>query len=111
LARFDEAEQAARELQRINPDSPGVHFSNYFFAFFRRDQAAMDREVQWARGKPEEAQLISYLAITAMYFGYWNLCEAMRVVQLPVWDPITAWILLSSAAQGQRSHRRIEKDH
>jgi tetratricopeptide (TPR) repeat protein len=87
LARFDEAEQAARELQRINPDSPGVHFSNYFFAFFRRDQAAMDREVQWARGKPEEAQLISYLAITAMYFSYWNLCEAMRVVQLPVLGP------------------------
>jgi tetratricopeptide (TPR) repeat protein len=78
LARFDEAEQAARELQRINPDSPGVHFSNYFFAFFRRDQAAMDREVQWARGKPEEAQLISYLAITAMYFGKLKEAEELH---------------------------------
>jgi serine/threonine protein kinase/tetratricopeptide (TPR) repeat protein len=78
LARFDEAEQAARELQRINPDSPGVHFSNYFFAFFRRDQAAIDREVQWARGKPEEAQLISYLAITAMYFGKLKEAEELH---------------------------------
>jgi serine/threonine protein kinase/tetratricopeptide (TPR) repeat protein len=78
LARFDEAEQAARELQRINPDSPGVHFSNYFFAFFRRDQAAIDREVQWARGKPEEAQIISYLAITAMYFGKLKEAEELH---------------------------------
>lgn len=55
LGRFDEAQQAARELQRIYPESPSAHFSNYLFAFFRRDQAAMDREVQWSRGKPEEA--------------------------------------------------------
>ena len=69
LGRFDEAEQAAREMQRINPDSLSAHFSNYFFGFLRRDQAAMDREVQWARGKPEEAQMTSLLAATAMYFG------------------------------------------
>ena len=69
LGRFDEAEQAARELWRINPDSPSSHFSRYFFGFLRRDQAAMDREVQWARGKPDEAQMTSFLAATAMYFG------------------------------------------
>lgn len=69
LGRFDEAEQAGRELWRINPDSPNSHFSKYFFGFLRQDQAAMDREVQWARGKPDEAQMTSYLAATAMYFG------------------------------------------
>jgi eukaryotic-like serine/threonine-protein kinase len=69
LGRFDEAEQSARELQRINPDSPSAHFSKYFFGFLQRDQAAMDREVQWARGKPDEAQMTSFLAATAMYSG------------------------------------------
>ncbi|HKY41953.1 MAG TPA: protein kinase [Pyrinomonadaceae bacterium] len=69
LGRFDEAEQAARELWRINPDSPSAHFSRYFFGFLRRDQAAMDREVQWARGKPDEAQMTSIRAATAMYVG------------------------------------------
>ena len=33
-----------------------AHSNNYFFAFLRRDQAAMDREVQWAKGRPEEAE-------------------------------------------------------
>ena len=69
LGRFDEGEQAARELQRINPDSPSAHFSKYFFGFLRRDQAAMDREIQWARGKPDEVQMTTFLAATAMYFG------------------------------------------
>ena len=78
LGRFDEAQQAARELQRINPESPGAHFSNYLFAFFRRDQAAMDREAAWAKGKPEEAEMLSALAFTAMYFGKLKQSEELR---------------------------------
>ncbi len=84
LGRFDEAEQAARELWRINADSPSSHFSRYFFGFLRQDQAAMDREVEWARGKPEEAQMTSYLAATAMYFGKLKEAEELhkRAVEL-----------------------------
>jgi serine/threonine protein kinase/tetratricopeptide (TPR) repeat protein len=69
LGRIDEAEQAAGELLKINPDSPTVHFQNYFFAFLRRDQAGMDREAQWARGRPEEADFESLLAVSAQSFG------------------------------------------
>lgn len=78
LGRIDEAEQAARELQRINPDSLGVHSYNYFFAFLRRDQAAMDREVEWARGKPEEAEFTATLASTAMFFGKLKQAEELE---------------------------------
>ena len=56
LGRFDEAEQAEREAQKINPDSFSAHANNYFFAFMRHDQAAMDREAEWAKGRPEEAE-------------------------------------------------------
>ena len=56
LGRLDEAEQAAQELQKINPDALTVRLSNHFFAYLRRDQATMDREVQWASGRPEEAE-------------------------------------------------------
>ncbi len=38
----------------------------------------MDREVQWSRGKPEEAQMISFLAATAMYFGKLKESEELR---------------------------------
>ena len=69
LGRIDEAEQAAREIQKINPDSYIVHFTNYLFAFLRRDQAAMDREVEWAKGRPEEPELTVFQAATALYYG------------------------------------------
>ena len=84
LGRFDEAEQTAREMQRINHDSPSAHFSRYFFGFLRRDQAAMDREVQWARGKPDEAQMTSFLAATAMHSGKLKEAEELhkRAVEL-----------------------------
>jgi serine/threonine protein kinase/tetratricopeptide (TPR) repeat protein len=78
LGRIEEAQQTARELQRINPESASAHFSNYIFAFFRRDQAAMDREVQWSKGKPEEPHIISTAAATAMYFGKLKQSEELR---------------------------------
>ena len=78
LGRFDEAEQATRDAQKINPDTLSVHFNNYLFAFFRRDQAAMDRELQWARGKPDEAAFITHQAGTAVYFGKLKRSEELH---------------------------------
>ncbi len=69
LGRFDEAEQASKEIERLNPDSAGAHMNKYFFGFLRRDQAAMDREIAWSKGKPEEADAIITLANTAAHFG------------------------------------------
>jgi serine/threonine protein kinase/tetratricopeptide (TPR) repeat protein len=69
LGRIDEAEQAAREIAKINPDQGFVHSTNFFFAFLRRDQAGMDRETNWARGRPEEADFESRLALMAVFFG------------------------------------------
>src|SRR5215213_3915168 len=77
LGRFDEAEQAEREAQKINANSPSAHEHNYFFAFLRRDQAAMDREAQWAKGKPDEARFTGLLSLTALYFG--KLKEAQKL--------------------------------
>jgi serine/threonine protein kinase/tetratricopeptide (TPR) repeat protein len=78
LGRFDEAEQAEREAQKINADSLAAHVYNYYFAFLRQDQAAMDREAQWAKGRPEEAQFTAILSATAMYFGKVKQSEALR---------------------------------
>ena len=75
LGRIDEAEQASKEMERINPDALSVHFNRYFFAFLRRDQAGMDREIQWGRGKPEEAEVTLTLAGTAAYFGKFKESE------------------------------------
>ena len=78
LGRFDEAEKAEQEAQKINADSVGAHVNNYFFGFLRQDQAAMDREVNWARGKPEEAQLTALLTATAFYSGKLKQAEELQ---------------------------------
>ena len=69
LGRVDEAEQTAKEIERINPDALSPHFSRFVFAFMRGDQAGMDREVEWAKGKPDEAEITSAVAATATYYG------------------------------------------
>ena len=69
LGRIDEAEQTVREMERINPEALGAHFTKYIFAFLRRDQAEMDREVEWAKGKPDEAEFTLAVAATASYYG------------------------------------------
>jgi eukaryotic-like serine/threonine-protein kinase len=69
LGRIEEAEQSAKEIERINPDALGAHMTRYFFAFLRRDQAAMDREVEWGKGRPDEPDVTATVAATLMYFG------------------------------------------
>src|SRR5690349_9966456 len=69
LGRIDEAEQAAKELERINPDSLGTHLTKHLFAFLRRDEAAMDRELDWAKAQGDEAESLDTSAATAIYLG------------------------------------------
>ncbi len=65
LGRLDEAAEAAKQVERINPDAQGSHILKYFLAFMRRDQAAMDREIAWSKGRPEEPDFLSAVAATA----------------------------------------------
>jgi serine/threonine protein kinase/Flp pilus assembly protein TadD len=78
VGRIEEAEQASKELERINPESLGTHFTKYLFAFLRRDQAGMDRELEWARNKSEEAEAIGTSAATAWYFGKFKQAEELE---------------------------------
>ena len=78
LDRFDEAEQAAKEAEKVSPDSIGSHFFKYLFAFLRQDQTAMDREVEWAKGRPEAADVTASMAATAIYSGKLNQAEELE---------------------------------
>ena len=84
LGRFDETQQALNELRKINPDQYAVHATTFVMAFMRGDQAAMDRETEWAKGRPEEADFTSLLAAHAMYLGKVKQSEqlAQRAVEL-----------------------------
>jgi len=84
LGRFDETQQALNELRKINPDSYVVHATTFVMSFMRGDQGAMDREVEWARGRPEEADLTSIRAAHAMHLGKLKQSEELsrRAVEL-----------------------------
>ena len=78
LGRLDEAEQASQEMQKINPDALTARLTNYFFAYLRRDQAAMDREMQWANGRPEEADFTVRLSAMALFEGKAKRAEELQ---------------------------------
>jgi serine/threonine protein kinase/tetratricopeptide (TPR) repeat protein len=84
LGRFDEAEQANNELRKLNPDYSTVHYMDYLFAFARRDRAAMDREAEWYKGRPEESDFTSTLCSTALFNGQLKTAESLilRAVDL-----------------------------
>lgn len=85
LGRIDEAEQQIREVEKINPDMGLVHDSRHLFAFLRGDQAGMDREVEWAKGKPdEEPHFTSMRAEVALYSGKLKEAEQLehRAIEL-----------------------------
>ena len=79
VGQIDEAEQATRDLEKINPEIETVHANRYLFAFLRGDQAGMDREIDWSKGKPEEPDFMAMRAATALYFG--KLKEAEQLQQ------------------------------
>ncbi len=78
LGRFDEANVALDQLRSLYPDGASVHFNNYVLAFMRGDQAAMEREAQWAEGKPFEADFIGMRGSAAAASGQLKKAEELR---------------------------------
>jgi DNA-binding winged helix-turn-helix (wHTH) protein/tetratricopeptide (TPR) repeat protein len=59
---------------------PAYHLACYEAAFERRDTLSMEREMTWARGKPQESALINAAAGIAFYQG--RLSESRRLFDL-----------------------------
>ncbi|HSA93862.1 MAG TPA: protein kinase [Terriglobales bacterium] len=69
LGRFDEAKAILQKMLTQDKDAPYAHFGLYFAAFLEGDAAGMQREVEGARGKPFEADMLGFEAATAAYYG------------------------------------------
>ena len=78
LGRFDEAAAALEELRKLYPDGVVVHFSDYELAFIRGDRAVMERESQWARGKPVEADFLTTEASAVSASGQLKKADELR---------------------------------
>jgi eukaryotic-like serine/threonine-protein kinase len=78
LGRFDEAGEALEQLRKLYPDGRTVHFNDYHFAFIRGDHAVMERESQWARGKPVEPDFLAMEGSAAAALGKLKKAEELR---------------------------------
>ncbi|HTC57594.1 MAG TPA: protein kinase [Candidatus Sulfotelmatobacter sp.] len=68
--RFKEARQALAEAKQKNFDGVFIRGQEYVLAFLSGDTAEMDRQVEWAAGRPgEEDQLLNNHADTQAYYG------------------------------------------
>lgn len=70
LDRLDESLAAFNEAHDHQLDSLDLHVTRYSLAFLQSDEAAMQEQVSWAKGKPKfESHLLSQQSDTEAYHG------------------------------------------
>jgi tetratricopeptide (TPR) repeat protein len=69
LNRFDEAKEIYEQALAQKLDTPSLHAGLYAIAFVRGDTAAMQQQLDWARGRPNEYVALFWQANTAAFLG------------------------------------------
>ena len=69
LDRFAEAKAIRQKEVSLNLDAVGEHVDLYLLAFFEGNKAAMQREVDWAKGKPDEFVMLEQVAESTAALG------------------------------------------
>ncbi len=88
LGRLEEAEQVANQLKASHPDAGRHSYGAISFAFFRRDFAAIEAEIEKVRGKPMEPVALDTLSSIYFYSGQVKKAEEVsnRVTTLFIKD-------------------------
>ncbi len=69
LNRFDEAQEVIEEGLARNMDSSGFHNRLYLIAFLKGDAQAIDRQIDWFTGRPDEYQIREIQARSFAFTG------------------------------------------
>ncbi|HKY29383.1 MAG TPA: protein kinase [Pyrinomonadaceae bacterium] len=67
--RLEEAKATIQQGMAQKFDTAGYHNALYIVGFIESDEATMQQQVEWARGKPSEAGMLVQQAGTAAYLG------------------------------------------
>jgi serine/threonine protein kinase/Flp pilus assembly protein TadD len=118
LNHFDDARIAFNQAVALKLDAWALHIGFYELAFLQGDPLQMQKEIDWARGKPDaESWMDSLQADTAAYFG--RLQKARQLSQLATEsaqrngskDNAALWMVSSAlreAELGDRARARLE---
>lgn len=102
LNRFAEAKQMCDETVRRKFDNTAVHHALYRIALLSGDQRALERELQWSVGRPDEYTIYRWQAGAAASQGRWRQSAqyANRAVDLAMKKdlPEIAGLYLAEAA-------------
>jgi serine/threonine protein kinase/Tfp pilus assembly protein PilF len=98
LGRNDEAQQAFEELRKQAPDATSTRFLAFALAFVRNDQQGMQKEIEWAKGRPTEVDLLAMQSATAALAG--KMGQVKEQTRLVV-DGFKAQGRLENASQAQ----------
>src|SRR5215813_4347519 len=69
LNRFQEAKAISEQHISKGGDSMDAHAFLYAIAFFQGDTTGMERQVEWAKGKPNEEYMLEAQALAAAFSG------------------------------------------
>jgi eukaryotic-like serine/threonine-protein kinase len=69
LNRFGDARAAADEAAVKKLDSPDLRYYEYDLSFLQHDAEGMAKQVAWAAGKPEDENVLFYLAADVAGYG------------------------------------------
>jgi tetratricopeptide (TPR) repeat protein len=72
LGRFADAKEVVEQALRQNLDATPFHTFLYQVAFVGGDTSAMQLQVDWARGKPDEYVALDWQTQTAAFSGQWR---------------------------------------
>lgn len=86
LNRFDEAKATSERALQMNLNDARMHSGLYQLAFIEGDAAAMQQQLDWARGLPEEYVAADLQTGAAAYAGQWRQSKesARRAIDLAV---------------------------
>ena len=84
LDRFGEAKETFERALQMNLDDARIHSGLYQIAFIDHDATAMQQQLDWARGLPEEYFAADLQTSTAAYLGQWRQAQdfARRAIEL-----------------------------
>jgi serine/threonine protein kinase/tetratricopeptide (TPR) repeat protein len=79
LNRLDEALTVYQQAVTRHVDVGYMHLQRYYIGFLQRDEAAMQEQIAWAKGKPSaEWQMLMQASLTAAYRGDVRDSRALR---------------------------------
>src|SRR5262249_19730736 len=75
LNRLSEAKAVVEQAQQQKLDFTEFHRDLYWIAFINTDAAAMQQQLSWASGKPDEYVAFDWQTQTAAFLGQWKKAQ------------------------------------